>query len=630
VRHLATRETIDRSPIPAQLHHLRTARQNILVAGPQSVEMGNENSARALIAVLPDCHRQCVFLLSPTLAPIEIRGDSLASPAISAFRLQTSIPGQMRLRHPLSAQRFVGVTQPGAGGPNGCVIFDSPGTGDREQFTTLPVNAAHLSGSFVRTVNELCAATAPPFTAATFLQRLREAAFRPHLAEPVMRLLPRGELAALAKFLLHSHEDLAVLRHALPANPWFAQILPNLQAWHAAPEKSPARILYSPAADEFAGDAFEGFDRPQAGLAVTGLARACIHPQKFACLLATVRNEGAYFLEWLAYHRCIGFEHAVIYTNDNTDGSVPLLETLASHGIITLIHNEAGRRCAVQNKMHAHALSLLPDILDYRWAALIDADEFVAFDTNRFGSLHDILAWHETQPIDALALCWAMFVAGSDHRHTLPSTLHHFTRREPAANLHVKTLFRPQKFCNARPHFPFATLGMHFYYRSEFGALHHHPGVASRDPSFATHASVDTAWINHYSLRTAPELLWKIARGHPDAVGPAQERYMAMASKLFGKFITLSARNDLIEDRRIFACAKMLPAELSSLRALPGIAAAEARTRAIFTARVQNLVQEFLNNAPRHGKEPAEFSQFRELLKNAQYEPQALRATAAR
>jgi len=615
---LVTNETIGVSAPRARLHHLRATRQNILIAGTPSVEMGCEGDPRALISIVPEANRQIVFLMSPTLAPIEIRGDSLLSPAISAFRLQTSIPGQMRLLHPLAAQRFVGITQPGTGGPDGCVIFDSPGTGSREHFAALPINMARLPTHLMCIVNELCAATAPPFNAATFLCRLRQAAFRPELAESVMRVLPRDELAALAKSVLRNPDDLNFLRQVMPATPWFARILPNLQAWHARQDKTPARILHSPAADEFAGDPFEGFDRPQAGLAITGLARASIRAQKGACLLATVRNEGPYLLEWLAYHRSIGFEHAFIYTNDNTDASVPLLEALASHGIITLVHNEVGRRCAPQNKMHAHALSLLPDILNYKWAALIDADEFVAFDTNRFSNVQDILDWHETQLIDALALCWAMFVADIEHCPRIPSTLQHYTRREPAANVHVKTLFRPAKFCNARAHFPFATMGMHYYYRSEFGALHHHPGVASRDPSFATHPSAETAWINHYSLRTAPEVLWKVARGHPDAIGSGQERYVATARKLFSKFISLSAREDLVEDRRIFKCAELMPAELARLQALPGIALAQARTREHFTVHVQELVQQFLSSGRGRGAEPEEFVRFRELLRESQ------------
>jgi len=141
--------------------------------------------------------------------------------------------------------------------------------------------------------------------------------------------------------------------------------------------------------------------------------------------------------------------------------------------------------------MHAHALSLLPDILNYKWAALIDADEIRRIRYKPIQHARTFLTWHETQLIDALALCWAMFVADMEHRPRIPSTLQHYTRAGASRECPLKTLFRPAKFCNARAHFPFATMGMHYYYRSEFGALHHHPGVASRDPSFATHPSAE-------------------------------------------------------------------------------------------------------------------------------------------
>ena len=46
-------------------------------------------------------------------------------------------------------------------------------------------------------------------------------------------------------------------------------------------------------------------------------------------LFSCMRNEAAYALEWVAYHRMIGFERIVICTNDCTDGTDALLDALA-------------------------------------------------------------------------------------------------------------------------------------------------------------------------------------------------------------------------------------------------------------------------------------------------------------
>jgi hypothetical protein len=601
----------------ASFRHLRTGRGNILVAGATHIEMGEETSPDALVALYPDGNRQLIFLLAPDMRPIEARGDGMTAPAISAFRLQTETPGVTRLRHPLAPQRFLGVTAPGAGGPDGCVLFDSTGAGPLDRFEAMRMDVSTLPPCLVHVAAEICAAVARPFRAATLLERLRGALLRPELAEPLIRVLPREELSDLARRLLDNPDDLVLLGQAMPENPWFARVLPELAAWRARRRILQGGVLHAPASDEFAGDPLEGYGQPQAGLALTALARATVQPTRGACLLATVRNEGAYFLEWLAYHRSIGFEHAFVYTNDNFDGSGTLLEALAGHGLITLIHNQVGTHCGPQYKMHAHALTLLPHILDYRWAALIDADEFIGFDKRRFRDFTDVLAWHETQPIDALALCWLMFCAHGDEPWRDAATLQRFTRREPKPNVHVKTIFRPARFWNARVHYPHAALGMPFFYRTETGALHHSHGMADRDPAFAAAPSADIAWINHYWLRTAPEMLWKMARGHPDWKGPTAARHLDMARTLCGHFVRLAARTDLVEDRRILACAENVQVELQSLRALAGIADAEAATRRDFLQRLPRMAQAFIESPAQGSAEPQEFTPFRALLRQA-------------
>ena len=44
-------------------------------------------------------------------------------------------------------------------------------------------------------------------------------------------------------------------------------------------------------------------------------------------LMSCMRNEGIHILEWLAYHRVIGFGPVVICSNDCADGSDRLLDT---------------------------------------------------------------------------------------------------------------------------------------------------------------------------------------------------------------------------------------------------------------------------------------------------------------
>ena len=603
-------------PARASFFKLRTSRGNVLVAGDPRVDMGEAASPRALIGMVPDDNRQLCFLMAPDLAPIDVRADGMVSIAVSAFRMQTDGPA-FRLRHPLSPVRFMAVTLSGQGAPDGCVIFDSHGRGRMDHFEPIAVLPADLPAAFLQAAAEICAAVARPYRAAGLIEHLRSLAVRPGLAEALLRVLPRDELALLARNLLEQRADLDVLAEVLPENVWAQQVIPQLARWRITRAGvEPAGVMTSPPSDEHAGDPLEGYGQPQAGFVINALARAHVTPRRGACLIAAARNEGAYILDWLAHHRALGFEHAFIYTNDNLDGSDALLEQLAGHGVITLIHNIPGTHCGPQYKAHAHALSLLPQVLDYRWAALIDLDEYIGLDPRMFGGIDDYLAWQETQAVDAVALCWLMFVAGRQDQWRDASTPARFTRREAGVNQHVKTIFQPGKFWNSQAHYPYATLNSQFVYRNEEGGVHHHMGITDRIPAFAAPPTANMAWISHYWLRTAPEALWKVARGHGDWKDRPSERHLEMSQFMFKSFVALAARTDLVEDQRTVACAPRLGAELAALRALPGIAETEARIKQDFGARLARMARAFVEGAPASGEEPAEFGPFRDALRS--------------
>jgi hypothetical protein len=601
--------------LPAIVATLRTARGATLTAHAGRVEMATRPApGEALIAIFPNANRQLCFLLAQDVHPIAIRADGLRAAAISAYRLQTENAAAIRLRHPLTPIRYLAVTQHGHGAPEGLVVFDGLGNTRLDQFEPMPFDAAILSAPFLAAAAELCVATSRPYRAAALLTHLHDRTVRPEFAESLIRILPRDELPVLATALLQNPADLAVLTAAMPDNPWAQRVLPDLAAWQTNRDPAPDNTLTSPPSDEFAGDPLEGYGQPQAGFALTAMARAQLRPRHGACLLAAARNEGPYLLDWLSYHFSIGFEHAFIYTNDNWDGSDALLATLARHGVITLIHNHPGTHCGPQYKAYSHALTLLPQILDFAWVAVIDLDEFIGFDARLFAGIDDYLAWQQTQPVDAVALCWQIFVGLRNDVWRDDSTLKRFTTREPHANAHIKSIFRPRLFWHSQAHYPNSTLNAPFVFRTELGDLHHHQGEQRRQPAFAHAPTTQMAWVNHYLLRSAPEALWKLARGHGDWKGDIAARHLEMARFICRTFVTLAERPDLVEDRRILDCAGGQAAALAALRALPGVADADATLKAAFAQRLTRMVQAFAASAPQPG-EPIEFAPFRDLLR---------------
>ena len=93
-------------------------------------------------------------------------------------------------------------------------------------------------------------------------------------------------------------------------------------------------------------------------------------------LMSCMRNEGIHILEWLAYHRIIGFGPILICSNDCDDGSDRLLDTLAAHGQSTTLPNPVPpgrpRRTSGIARVLAHLADSPAD-----WLAHLDSDEFL-------------------------------------------------------------------------------------------------------------------------------------------------------------------------------------------------------------------------------------------------------------
>ena len=56
--------------------------------------------------------------------------------------------------------------------------------------------------------------------------------------------------------------------------------------------------------------------------------------------VTTQKNEGAFLLEWIAYHKIIGLTDIVILSNDCEDGSDEMLDHLSKSGEIIHLRND--------------------------------------------------------------------------------------------------------------------------------------------------------------------------------------------------------------------------------------------------------------------------------------------------
>ena len=606
-----------------EFFHLRVARGLWLSPGADGLVTMTETAdpATALLLCVPRGGPQTSFLIAPDARAIQVEGDGLGaagtdsteaggSPAISA-RLRSVPGGPIELRHPLAPVRYLGVVFGVPGARPNRVLFDRVGDAVLDRLTPHPVDAAALPATALALAAELALASRPPIRAARVMALLHAGRVRLELAEALVRALPTDELQMLARRSMDSPADLALLRRAIPRDLWLQHALPGLLDWDKQGRPRTRRAV-SAAAEDHVSVLQSGALRPQAGLALQALARRTISPNRLAAVLATVRNEGPYLLDWLAHHRAAGFDHAVIYSNDNDDGSDELLGALADAGEISWVRNELGPASRPQWKAYGHAFKMLPDLTDYRWTLVIDLDEYFVCQPDMFSSVAEFVGWHEHQAVDAIALRWLNFIGGRDDVWRDEPSTQRFVRREPAVSPLFKSLVRSNQFWDSHCHFPFPTMDAPFTYRLEDGAPCNHMAVMRGLKMPKDAVTAERAWIAHHMYRSAGEALMKVARG--DALWRADAP--AEATRLDAvvqRFVALAAKPGLVEDRRTMASVPEFAAQSARLRELPGVAAADIAVKQRFAERLRAVSQAFVSAS--FGGEKPGYLAFQSILR---------------
>jgi hypothetical protein len=304
-------------------------------------------------------------------------------------------------------------------------------------------------------------------------------------------------------------------------------------------------------------------------------------------LVATMRNEGPYILDWVAYHRLIGFTEIIVCSNDCSDGSPELLDGLEAQGLLRHI------RCtpAPDEKAQLFAYGRAEAEIGGRWpdaVMVLDADEFLNIHVGG-GTVPELL--ERTAPATSVMINWRIFGSGGAARWSPEPVLARYRRAAPrdhGVNRSFKTLVtRPDAYhCPLLPHGPgFAceeTVGGLLavdgagrllpdrYVRSE-GFLQTEPGEVRWD----------LAQVNHYNTRSWEDYLSKHDRG--GGLGP--ERWDRSANwQAFD-------RNEE-EDLGIQRHLPGLMAERAALLALPPIRHAQERVLLAYDRHVGRLAAE--------------------------------------
>ncbi|MDF1871205.1 glycosyltransferase family 2 protein [Vannielia sp.] len=172
-------------------------------------------------------------------------------------------------------------------------------------------------------------------------------------------------------------------------------------------------------------------------------------------ILSMMKDEGHCLLEWVAYHRQVGFDNICVYTNNCNDGSDKMLKRLEELGYCHHYDNEVPEG----KKPQPNALMLAmknEQVLNSEWILTMDADEFVSIKCGR-GKIWDLV---EQLPADtdAINITWRFFGCNDVVDWNPGLVTESYTRAAPdrfRKGWGVKTMFKPfeeMKLGIHRPH----------------------------------------------------------------------------------------------------------------------------------------------------------------------------------
>lgn len=412
----------------------------------------------------------------------------------------------------------------------------------------------------------------------------------------LLPLMSRAEMDHLGQALLETPSLARNLQQVFKEDLWINRSLPLLQEWygHRPPVEQAGRKRSIDQAFDALGEAGVAEVSESAGHAMIAAARRQVKPVRRACVLGTVRNEGIYLLEWVAYHRALGFDEIILYSNNNSDGSDGLLSALAEAGEIIWYNNAMDPTVNAQRKAYAHALTVMPEILEYEWCAIIDIDEFICINGDMFSGLGDFLGWHTRRGAEAIALNWVYFETSGARRWQDAPITRRLTTRKQEPNAHIKTIVRPRFAIASQPHFPRQSERHPLRFHASNGAPHTFynsplaPGVAK---ALSDNPTASHAFVAHYFHKSCEEFLWKFSRNRGGQKTTGEDITLSLQTRFLKSFLTQfdtsGPQQDLTESNPAFA------ETYRALCDIPAVARAADHVKAAFRERSKKVMEHY-------------------------------------
>lgn len=281
-------------------------------------------------------------------------------------------------------------------------------------------------------------------------------------------------------------------------------------------------------------------------------------------IVTTMKNEGPFMLEWVAYNRAIGFTDFVIFTNDCADGTDKIAMRLEELGVARHMENKFKAGASPQ-RVALRKVRFMDIYEETDWIICADCDEFLNIRVGE-GRLPDL--FKAIPDADAISLCWKLFGCGSQVAYEDNFIHEHFTWgapegfREKYRGLGLKTLFRPsraiRKFGVHRPKFDGRPDG---FIWTDAGGKQMPEKYFDLGWSAYGDFNHDFARLHHYAVRSVDSFLVKRDRGRTNHIDRDQ-----------GVAYWADMNLNMEEDRSLVPMAARTRIEFDKLMADPEIA----------------------------------------------------------
>jgi len=221
-------------------------------------------------------------------------------------------------------------------------------------------------------------------------------------------------------------------------------------------------------------------------------------PQHYLTVCAIAKNEGAYFEEWIEWHRKLGVEKFYIYDNESSDNTKEILAPYVESGIV-----EYTFWAGAKQQLSTYDDCIEKHRLDACWIAVIDLDEFIVPIKDK--TIPEFLKRFEG--FSAVEINWLVYGSGGIQTKESGDVMERFRyHSEPHhyLNRHIKSIINPRCI--------FSFIGCHEAARISGRAADSH-GMPIKKNFREREPQQDIIRINHYAVKSYEEFLRKRARG---------------------------------------------------------------------------------------------------------------------